>query len=138
MSEPRILVVDDDRGNCAITSQMLSSLGYGVDIAYDGRSALDLVQNHKYDLALLDYQMPEMNGVELFERLSEMQPSIVGIFLTGHATINTVYPAIDVGIDRVLAKPVDFAELLPLVERHIGPPKSAGSGRGKGDSVIKR
>ena len=135
MAESRILVVDDDRGNCAILSQMLRSLGYDVDVAYEGQSALKLAQTNSYTLALLDYQMPEMNGVELFERMRAIQPDVVGVFLTGHATINTVYPAIDVGIDRVLAKPVDFAELLPIIEQHVGRPDSSGT---QDDSVVQR
>jgi CheY-like chemotaxis protein len=122
MAAQRILVVDDDRGTCAVLAKKLSSHGYEVDVAYDGKQALERVSQQAYDLALVDYRMPGMNGVELFERLRQEQPDIVGVFLTAFATINTVYPAIGVGVERVLAKPVDFNELLPVIEGLAGKP----------------
>jgi CheY-like chemotaxis protein len=122
MAAQRILVVDDDRGTCAILSRKLASHGYDVDVAYDGKQALDRVSQQSYDLALIDYRMPGLNGVELFERLRQEQPDIVGVFLTAFANINTVYPAIGVGIERVLAKPVDFNELIPVIEELAGKP----------------
>lgn len=121
MNELKILVVDDDRGNCVMLSKVLSQRGYDVDIAYDGLKALELVRENSYNVAILDYEMPGMNGVELYERLTADHPEVVGIMLTGFATINTVFPAIGAGMDRVLAKPVDFDELIPLIEKSRNP-----------------
>jgi len=115
-----ILVVDDDRGNCAVVSRLLAERGYLVDVAYDGLSALEMAENKIYQLAVLDYQMPGMDGIELFERMQRIHPELPGVFLTAYPTINTVFPAIGVGIERVLAKPVDSHELIPLVERLVG------------------
>jgi YesN/AraC family two-component response regulator len=63
-----------------------------------------------------------MNGIELFRRMREIQPDITGIFLTGFTTIEVVSPAIEAGILRVLPKPVDFKELMPIIEEFIGTP----------------
>jgi len=71
-------------------------------------------------LAVLDYQMPGMDGIELFARMQRIHPALPGVFLTAYPTINTVFPAIGVGIERVLAKPVDSHELIPLVESLVG------------------
>jgi CheY-like chemotaxis protein len=114
MSASRVLVVDDDRSNSLLVSKVLSGQGYAVDIATDGLSALRLVDEHRYSLAVIDYQMPGMNGVELFRAAREKQPELPGIFLTAHANINTVFPAIEAGIERVLAKPLNSAELIRL------------------------
>jgi CheY-like chemotaxis protein len=121
MSDPRVLVVDDDRSIGRVVASILSNRGYTVDVATNGYAALKLVDANRYDLAVLDYQMPEMDGVEVFRRAREKQPDLMGIFLTAYADLNTVFPAIDAGIERVLAKPPTSGELLPLVEELIGP-----------------
>lgn len=121
MATNRVLVVDDDRSVSHVVASILADRGYVVDVADDGDSALKLVAENSYVLAVLDYQMPGMDGVELFRRARERQPELVGIFLTAYANLDTVFPAIDAGIERVLAKPPSRGELLPLVEELIGP-----------------
>ena len=122
MTAPSLLVVDDDRANCAVISQVLTGMGYTVDVANDGPSALELVEQNDYDLALLDYQMPGMDGVELFQRIRELRPDMLGVFLTAYTRIDTVFSAIDAGAFRVLSKPVDFNELVPILEELVGKP----------------
>jgi CheY-like chemotaxis protein len=121
MRSPRVLVVDDDRSNSALVSRVLAGHGYMVDTATDGPSALKLIDEHPYKLAIIDYQMPGMNGVELFRAARQKQPELPGLFLTAYANINTVFPAIEAGIERVLAKPLDSAELIRLAAELIGP-----------------
>ena len=123
----RILAVDDDQGARRIVGKLLAGRGYQVDTASDGIGALDLLRKRKYDLAVLDYDMPGMNGVELFQRISAMHPSTIGIFLTTHTRLDTVFPAIEAGITHVLAKPIDAVALLDVVEQLIGPPERKGS-----------
>ncbi len=116
----RVLVVDDDRSNAELVSRTLASRGYAVDTAPDGTAALQLVKQHEYQLAVVDYQMPGMNGVELFRHAREIQPDLFGVFLTAYANINTVFPAIDAGAERVLSKPLNCEELLRLTKELIG------------------
>lgn len=120
MSTPRILVVDDDRTQCGVVGKLLADRGYLVHSATDSSVALDMIAQNRYELLVLDYQMPGMNGVELFRRAREMQPDVAGVFLTAYTDINTVFPAIDAGVERVLAKPVNAAELIPLVRDLVG------------------
>jgi len=127
MNSFSVLVVDDDRGTCAQTAKILIDSGYTVDIAYDGMSALEIVSRNPYALVVLDYQMPELNGVELYRRIRHVRPETAGIFLTAYTTLDTVYPAISAGIERVLAKPVKREELLTLVGKMIGKPETTGS-----------
>ena len=93
-----------------------------MDVAGSGPAALELAERQAYRLAVIDFQMPGMNGVELFRRLRELQPELMGVFLTGFPNIDTVYPAIEAGIERVLAKPVNDAELFAVVEGLAGHP----------------
>jgi len=112
---PRILLVDDERASRDIIGEILSLHGYEVDTADDGSGAMSLAEENQYRLAILDYRMPGMNGVQLFEKIHQMQPGIVGIFLTGYPTVDTVFPAVQAGVSRVLAKPVDVHELLDVI-----------------------
>ena len=73
-----VLLVDDDRDTCDSMSDILLDIGYTVDIANDGPGALERSGQHHYRLALLDYKMPGMDGVELCRRLKKSQPSSRG------------------------------------------------------------
>ena len=121
MSKLPILVVDDNRDTCTILARLLSAFGYEADVAYHGRAALELLLKRPYGFAIVDYQMPGLNGVELFRQMRSVQPDLAGVFLTGHTTIDVVFPAIEAGILRVLSKPADFQELIPIIEEHLSP-----------------
>jgi two-component system, NtrC family, response regulator HydG len=122
MAATSILVVDDDRDTCASLADILSDLGYIVDTAHEGFTALELSEQNPYRLALLDYKMPGMNGVELYGHLKQVQAETVGVLVTGFAADATVQDAIRADIRHVLPKPVDFGQLIPLVEEVAGIP----------------
>jgi CheY-like chemotaxis protein len=122
MAASAILLVDDDHDTCASLSDIISDLGYRVDVAYDGPAALELSKRHGYGLALLDYKMPGMDGVALYAHLKQVRPDTVGVLVTGFAAEDTVQAASRAGIRRVLPKPVDFGHLLPLIEEVAGTP----------------
>jgi CheY-like chemotaxis protein len=122
MAASALLVLDDEPDTCASLSDILSDLGYRVDVAYDGPAALELSRRHPYGLALLDYTMPGMDGVELYGHLKRVRADTVGVLVTAYAADATVRAAVRAGIRRVLPKPVDFRHLLPLVEEVAGTP----------------
>jgi DNA-binding response OmpR family regulator len=115
-----ILIVDDDPGTAAVMVKRLTARGYQTDAADNGDAALEKVRLRPYGLAIIDYLMPGMDGVELVRRMRALRSETVAIFLTGHTTIDVVFPAIEAGVLRVLAKPVNFQELLPIVEAYVG------------------
>jgi CheY-like chemotaxis protein len=115
-----ILCVDDDPDTCASMLDILTDLGYGVSVAYDGHAALQLVQQHPYGLALLDYRMPGMDGLELYQRIRQLRPSVVGVFVTAFAASSVIEAARAVGVRSILPKPVDFEEQLALVAEVVG------------------
>jgi two-component system response regulator HydG len=119
---PRILVVDDEVDTCANLSDILSELGYQVDVAYDGPSALELVRRTAYDVALLDLKMPGMDGLELYRRIKELRAGTVAIVVTAYASSHTAQEALSAGAWRILPKPVDFPQLMKLVDEAIEQP----------------
>ncbi len=66
---PSILVVDDEVDTCCNLSDILTDLGYGVDVAHEGQTALAMVRRKSYDVALLDYNMPGMDGLTLYREI---------------------------------------------------------------------
>jgi DNA-binding NtrC family response regulator len=119
---PSLLVVDDDVDTCRNLSDILTDLGYHVDTAHDGPSALDLVRKKVYDIALLDLKMPGMDGLELYREIKKLQPETVAMVVTAYATSDTAEKALTAGAWQVLSKPVDFRNLLGLVDEALGQP----------------
>lgn len=115
----RILAVDDDRSIGRFIEKTLAKSGFEVDTAIDGQRAKELVDQNEYALAVLDFHMPDVDGASLFVELLEMQDDLVAVFLTGDPTLNTVFPAIDAGAYRVLAKPISADELVKTVQEAL-------------------
>jgi YesN/AraC family two-component response regulator len=63
--------------------------------------------------------MPGMDGVELYRKIHELRPNLVGVFITGFPTIDTVYSAISVGVQRVIGKPAGSRELLSIIDEFV-------------------
>jgi len=114
-----ILLVDDEKDTCASMSDIFLDLGYTVDMAYDGPGALELSGEHQYRLALLDYNMPGMDGLELCRRLKNAQPSVVVVLITAFSSIATRGAAAGVKVRCFLLKPVNFSVLMPLVKEVV-------------------
>lgn len=119
---PKILVVDDDVDTCNNLSDILSDLGYRVDTAHDGPSALQLVRKKAYDIALLDLKMPGMDGLQLYREIKKLQAGTVAMVVTAYASSATAEEALTAGAWQVLSKPVDLPKLLGLVDVALGQP----------------
>jgi two-component system, NtrC family, response regulator GlrR len=127
MTCQRILVVDDDRSVLRAVKEILVKAHYEVETTDDTTTALRLAGSKRFDMAVLDYQMPGIDGVELFRQLHEQQPEMTGVLLTSYPTIDKVFPAVDSGFARILAKPVNAGELLPTAAEFIGPGRNTMS-----------
>lgn len=117
-----ILLVDDDRDICHNMADILTDLGYHVDVANDGRAALELVRGRAYDIALLDLRMPGMDGLTLYRAIKKLQPAIVALLVTAYASGATTDDAVSAGVWRVLPKPVDVRRLMGLIDEAVGQP----------------
>src|SRR5579884_146765 len=121
-ASPSILVVDDDVDTCRNLSDILSDLGYEVETAHDGPAALELVRGRAYDVALLDFKMPGMDGLTLYREIRKVRAETVAIIVTAYAGGDTAEQALAAGAWQVLPKPVDFPRLLGLVGEAVDQP----------------
>jgi CheY-like chemotaxis protein len=121
-SLPAVLVVDDDPDNCRNLADILTDLGYRVDTAPDGEAGLAMIQAQPYDVALLDYKMPGMTGLELYRRIKESRAGTVAVLVSAYTDAGTRDAALGAGVWKVLPKPVDLPRLLGLVDEAVGQP----------------
>lgn len=112
---PRLLVVDDDLDTCANLADILSDLGYEVRTASNAQAALQSLDEHAFDIVLLDLKLPGMDGLQLYRELKRRSASTVAILITGFADVETRVRAEQLGVWRILPKPVDVPVLLPLI-----------------------
>lgn len=119
---PYILVVDDDADACQNLSDILTDLGYEVDVAHNGYQALELVRENAYDVALLDFKMPGMDGLTLYREIKKLRAGTVAIVVTAYAGGTTGEEALQAGAWQVLPKPVDLPRLLKLMQEAVGQP----------------
>lgn len=121
-AQPAVLVVDDEPDTCRNLSDILTEFGYDVETAPDGPSALALVAKRRFDIALLDFKMPGMDGVTLYREIKKLRPELVAILVSAYAGREIQQEAQAAGTWKVLAKPVDLNCLLPLVEEAANQP----------------
>ena len=126
----RILVAEDDEVNQELALELLrTTLGFPVDIAADGAEAVELVRQHRYDLILMDMQMPGMDGVEATRRIRRLPngDQVPILAMTANAFSSDRVNCLDAGMDDFVTKPVDpdvlFASILKwLKARRAGKP----------------
>jgi two-component system sensor histidine kinase/response regulator len=121
MSSPKILVVDDQPVNVQLLKRKLEREGIHVIAAYTGQEALDLVAVEKPDLILLDVMMPDMDGMEVCQRLQETEDtrSIPIIFITARSSKESKLEGLAVGAVDYITKPIDLDETLARVQTQL-------------------
>lgn len=121
----RVLVVDDDQGLRFSVRETLASasspIGGAFEIfeAVDGMEAIEKVRASRFDLVILDVDMPRLNGLEALKLIKEHDPSIVVLIMTAYATIDNAVRAVKEGAYNYISKPVKSDDLLKIVERAL-------------------
>jgi two-component system, OmpR family, phosphate regulon sensor histidine kinase PhoR len=116
----RILVVDDEPGILSGVCEILVMEGYDVDTADCGRIAQELVSKKDYDVVLIDYRLPDIDGLTLFQSIRQSSPNTMACMITAYANIETAILATRQGIDFFLPKPFAPDDLLGAVETLLG------------------
>ncbi len=118
----KVLVVDDDQGlRMSVKTALVSSNRFAVDEAFDGINALEKYEasNPKYDIVILDVDMPRLNGLETLKRLKEKDLGLIVIMLTANAAVQDAVQAVKDGAYNYLSKPVSADDLLALIEKAV-------------------
>lgn len=107
----RILVVEDEKRLCGMLAQSLRQAGYEVDTCHDGAEALEQAQTERYDLVVLDLNLPGMDGMTLLKTLRRDDAETKVLILSARDQIADKVRGLDAGANDYLAKPFHFAEL---------------------------
>lgn len=112
MDERKILIVEDERKIADTLKFGLEEKGFYVEIAYDGTIGLRIFKSHKFNLIILDINLPGINGFELCKMMRKEDPNIPIIMVTSLPTIDDKVEGYDSGADDYIVKPFEFKELL--------------------------
>jgi two-component system nitrogen regulation response regulator NtrX len=115
----KILIVDDDENIRKTMKAILEEENYSVDLATNGKEAIQMTNEKMYNLALLDIRLPDIEGVELLQLMKEYVPRTRKIMVTGYPTIQNAVMAINKNADAYLLKPVDIEKLLQIVKEQL-------------------
>ena len=110
----KILIVEDEKPISKLIEMSLTSAGYACTCVYDGMVAADLLEEHRYDLVLLDIMLPGASGYELMDYIRPMDIPV--IFLTAKTSVADRVKGLRLGADDYLGKPFEIIELLARVE----------------------
>ena len=133
----RILLVEDNPANQKLATYILQDRGHRVEIAGDGQEAIHLTERNRYDVILMDVQMPGMNGLEATAAIRQREEGgrrVPIIAMTAHAMKGDRERCLAAGMDGYLSKPIDAHETIALVERLAAEEATASAAAGSTDS----
>lgn len=107
----RVLLVDDEEEYLEIMSERMRARDIEVTTTTSAREALDMINTESYDAVIMDFMMPEMNGIDALKVIKEKNPEMQIILLTGHATVEKTVEAMKAGAMDLIEKPADLDTL---------------------------
>ena len=119
-SRPRILVVDDEASIRDLLAKTLALAEYDVDVAPDGRSALERMRMYSYDLLIADLKMPGMDGLTVIREAKRYKADLPVIIITGFSTESSAIEAVNLGVSGYLTKPFRVPQVLAAAAKALG------------------
>lgn len=127
----KILLVEDDIFNIKLVEHLFSEYGMKADVALNGKLAVEKIANNKYDLVLMDMEMPEMDGYEatIYTR-KQLNNNVPIIALTAHAMAGEREKCLQMGMNEYITKPINANHLFEIIYRTVKPaiPEKKGVG----------
>lgn len=121
----KVLVVDDDQAlRFSVRSALESTKKFNIEEAFDGINALEKIKasesaKRTFDIVILDVDMPRMNGLNCLKAIKEIDPGIIVLMLTAHATVDVAVSAVKDGAYNFLSKPISGDDLVTLIDKAI-------------------
>ena len=120
----KILIVDDEESIISLLCEFFSEKeDYQVDVAANGKEALERLKGKSYDLVITDHDMPEMTGVELVRKIKQSDASVKIVMISGYPNMQE-FVAKSIGADEYLAKPLRLKMLEEIVDKYNRDKKS--------------
>lgn len=133
----RILVVDDEDEIRQLIVELLSRPDWRIDCARTGEEALERIHRHRYDVVISDILLPNVNGMDLLQRVRRTRPKARVIMITGVGTTEWVKQALRLGAFDYVEKPFDVPDFIRTVEAAVdAPPKQASRPAGSGYDAL--
>lgn len=112
----RLLLVDDEQGFVNVLAKRIAKRNIQVRKAYGGFEAIQILREEKFDVAVLDLKMEDMDGIEVLKIFKKMSPDLQVIILTGHGSEIAAREGMESGAMDYLIKPCDFDELIQKIQ----------------------
>jgi excisionase family DNA binding protein len=119
-TRPRVLVVDDEASIRDLLAKTLALAEYDVDVAPDGRSALERMRLYPYDLLIADLKMPGMDGLTVIREAKRYKADLPVIIITGFSTESSAIEAVNLGVAGYLTKPFRVPQVLAAAAKALG------------------
>jgi len=117
MKNYSILCVDDDRNTVSALSLILKKSGYNVYSALNGYDALKILEEEQVDIAIIDYKMPGMSGIDLLKKIKDLDYDVEVLILTGYGTIPNAVESIKLGAFNYILKPFHKNDILSRIDK---------------------
>ena len=115
----KILIIDDEKSIRSTLKEILEYEKYEVDEAVDGQDGIDKISKKKYDIALCDIKMPKLDGIEVLEKVQEIDTEVQFIMISAHGSIETAVDAVKKGAYDFIKKPPDLNRLLITIRNAL-------------------
>ena len=119
-TRPRVLVVDDEASIRDLLQKTLALAEYDVDVAPDGRSALERMRLYPYDLLIADLKMPGMDGLTVIREAKRYKADLPVLIITGFSTESSAIEAVNLGVAGYLTKPFRVPQVLAAAAKALG------------------
>jgi two-component system NtrC family response regulator len=119
VEKPKILIAEDEKAQRDLLEGFLKKEGFSVEAVPDGREVLKKLQGDFFDVILVDYKMPELDGLETLREIRKLFPDLPAIMMTAYGTIETAVASMKEGAHDYITKPIDLDELLLILQKVI-------------------
>ncbi|GAB4336022.1 MAG: response regulator [Calditrichia bacterium] len=121
-----LLIVDDERDILDTLTEAFVAVGHRVTGVDNGLQALEIFKNNRFDLAILDVELPEMNGLELTAEIKALAPDFPIILMTGYSHLYRPQDVLSLDVEAFLKKPLNIPDLIKIVNQILSRKRSNG------------
>jgi DNA-binding NtrC family response regulator len=117
MEKAKILIAEDEKAQRELLEGFLKKEGFSVEAASNGRQAIEKIERDFFDIAFLDYKMPELDGLQTLREIRKRFPDLPVVMMTAYGTVETAVASMKEGALDYLTKPIDLEELLLIIQK---------------------